>query len=221
MFLATIRDLELTILHWLNCDLRGDFADGLAQFVNNLWPGVVFFVLLFLVALVTKKGRARFPRILVTLLLTMGFVHGARELIWRTVPRSRPGKSFTEAQILRGSIPIETCGAHPEFWVEHAYPPSSPSFPSSHTVTGGACAIALTFASPWLGAAAWLYTALEGWGRMYWGKHWPSDIVGSLVLAALLGIWAWRLAPRVLARLHRRGRPPPAPPPAISAARPG
>ena len=205
MFLATFRDLELKILHWINCDGRGGFADVFAQFVNSFLSGVHVFLLLFLISVVSKRGRERFPRVLVTLLLTMGFVHGTRAVLWRTVPRDRPGKSFTEAQILRGGLPIETCASQPEKWVEHSYPPTSPSFPSSHTVTGGACAIALTFASPWLGAAGWIYAALEGWGRMYWGKHWPSDVVGSLVLSALLGIWAWRLAPRVLSRIWRRG----------------
>lgn len=214
MILASFRDTELKLLHTITCDLRGKFADGLADFVNDVVPGAAFFVLLFLLSLVTKKGRSRFPRVLVTLLLTMGFVHGAREVVWRTMPRTRPGSTFTEAEILRGPIARETCDAHPELWVEHAYPPKSPSFPSSHAVTGGACAIALTFASPWLGAAGWLWALLEGWGRLYWGKHWPSDIVGSLVLAALLGMLAWRLAPRVLADLSRRRRPPVSGPPA-------
>ena len=208
MILASFRASELRLVHWLSCDLRGEFADGLASFVNDLWPGVVFFVLLFLIALLTKRGRARFPRVLVTLLLSMGFVHGVREVIWRTMPRVRPGRTFTEAQVLRGPIDRETCASHPDMWVERSYPPSSPSFPSSHTITGGACAIALSFASPWLGAAGWIYAGLEGWGRLYWGKHWPSDIVGSLVLAALSGVLAWRVAPRVIARLRRRGAPP-------------
>ena len=208
MILASFRASELRLVHWLSCDLRGEFADGLASFVNDLWPGVVYFVLLFLIALLTKRGRARFPRVLVTLLLSMGFVHGVREVIWRTMPRVRPGRTFTEAQVLRGPIDRETCASHPDMWVERSYPPSSPSFPSSHTITGGACAIALSFASPWLGAAGWIYAGLEGWGRLYWGKHWPSDIVGSLVLAALSGVLAWRVAPRVIARLRRRGAPP-------------
>ena len=208
MILASFRASELRLVHWLSCDLRGEFADGLASFVNDLWPGVVFFVLLFLIALLTKRGRARFPRVLVTLLLSMGFVHGVREVIWRTMPRVRPGRTFTEAQVLRGPIDRETCASHPDMWVERSYPPSSPSFPSSHTITGGACAIALSFASPWLGAAGWIYAGLEGWGRLYWGKHWPSDIVGSLLLAAASGVLAWRIAPRVIARLRRRGAPP-------------
>ena len=208
MILATFRDFELRILHWITCDLRGPTTDTLCDFVNDLVPGVAFYVLLFLLAGVTKRGRSRLPRVIVTLLLTMGFVHGVRELIWRTMPRARPGSTFPEAQILRGAIPRETCDAHPEMWVEHAYPPRSPSFPSSHTITGGACAIALTYASPWLGAAGWAWAGLEGFGRLYWGKHWPSDVVGSLFLAAILGILAWRLAPSILARVRGRRAPP-------------
>lgn len=215
MLLASFRDTELRLLHTITCELRGRFADGLADFVNDVVPGAAFFVLLFLLSAVTKRGRARFPRVVVTLLLAMGFVHGVREAIWRTMPRLRPGSTFADEQILSGPIARETCDAHPELWVERGYRPKSPSFPSSHVVTGGACAIALTYANPWLGAAAWLWAVFEGWGRLYWGKHWPSDIAGSLVLAVLLGMLAWRLAPRVLADLSRRRRPPAAPPPPV------
>lgn len=217
MILASLRETELRFMHWITCDLRGSVADELAEFVNGLVSGIAFFVLLFVLSVATKRGRERFPRVFVTLLLAMGFVHGVRELIWNTMPRTRPGSTFPDDQVLIGPIARETCASYPEKWVERGYRPKSASFPSSHVVTGGACAIALTFANPWLGAAGWLWAALEGWGRLYWGKHWPSDVVGSLVLAALLGTLAWRLAPRVLAdvgrwRARRAPPPPPVPP---------
>lgn len=215
MILATFRDLELRILHWITCDLAGPAADRVAEFANNVLKGAVVFAVLFLLSLATRRGRERFPRVVLTLLLTMGAVHLVREIVWRTLPRTRPGRTFEDARKLTTPAQWATCGDHPDLWVERDYAPKSSSFPSSHTVTGGACAIALTYASPALGVAGWLYAGVEGFGRLYWGKHWPTDVLGALVLAALLGVLAWRASPRllhVLGRLLRR-RPVPVPPP--------
>jgi membrane-associated phospholipid phosphatase len=52
----------------------------------------------------------------------------------------------------------------------------------------------------------WLYALLVGAGRLYWGKHWPSDIVGSFALCVAAAWLAWRLSPRVLAALGRLRR---------------
>lgn len=202
--LASLRDLELSICRAVACGMRGPVADEVAALVNDVIFGAGFFVLLLLLSCVTARGRSRVLRVVVTLVLGMGISHGVRALVWAVAPRARPGNTFAEEQVLRGPIERETCASWPDKWVERGYPPKSPSFPSSHVVTGGACAAALTAANPWLGAAGWLYAGAEGWGRLYWGKHWPSDLLGSLVLAAFAGRVAWRLAPVVIARLRRR-----------------
>jgi membrane-associated phospholipid phosphatase len=51
-----------------------------------------------------------------------------------------------------------------------------------------------------------------GLGRLYWGKHWPSDVVGSLVIGTVAAWIGWRVAPTLLRRLPFGGRAPALPP---------
>ena len=55
-----------------------------------------------------------------------------------------------------------------------------------------------------MGGIAWVYAFLVGFGRLYWGKHWPTDVLGSLALSAVAGVLAWRLAGRWEPWLRRR-----------------
>ncbi len=211
--LASLQDLELRILHYVTCDLGTPFVEDLVFWTHDAWFAACLVPLLLLLVAATPRGRARLPGVLVTLVLTLGVVHGVREVVWRTAPRDRPGATFSEAEILRGRIAIGTCEAHPSMWVERAYPPRSPSLPSSHAVSVGALAIAITLGSPWVGALAWAFAGCVGFGRLFYGKHWPTDVLAGFVLAITAGLLVHRhVTPRVLAAWRRRRGPPVAPP---------
>jgi undecaprenyl-diphosphatase len=198
VLLASFKDLELAWLHRIMCDGASEVADGLAAFVNDDLFGVPFFALLLLLWVATRPGRERVLRVLLTLVLAMGVANGLREAIWTLAPRSRPAWERPREEWLVGPNERMTCAQQPDRWIDRSHPPRSPAFPSAHVTTATVAATALALGSRGLGAVAWAYALLVGWGRLYWGKHWPSDVVGTMLLMAPLTVGVGRCVPALL-----------------------
>jgi membrane-associated phospholipid phosphatase len=74
----------------------------------------------------------------------------------------------------------------------------------------------LWWVRPWAGLLALVYGLVVAVGRIYVGKHWPTDILaGALLGVGMAWLW-WRLVPRILPRLRPPG-PPPTDPPGVAA----
>jgi membrane-associated phospholipid phosphatase len=211
--LASLQAEELKLLHRIMCDLAGPAADAITQYAEDPLFGVPVFALLFLLVCTTARGRGLLPRTLVALALAMGLATAVKAVCWNAFPRTRPGSLFPKDRlvgpdgfarpepVLRGSIERATCAEHPDFWIDRRHAPEAPSFPSSHVIYTASAATVLFAAARGVGVLAWLYAAAVAFARLYGGKHWPSDILGSALLAVAGGVLAWRLAPAVLARL--------------------
>jgi membrane-associated phospholipid phosphatase len=182
-----VHDLDVRILRALTCGFDPTWGDVVAQALNDDVFGAFVFALLALLGLLSARARAQAPRAILAVVLCVGALHLVRMGCWKVVPRDRPGTAF-KGHVLMGPFERATCERRPDAIVARAYPPTSPSFPSSHTITAGGIAAILAIVAPWpVGALAWLYALLVGTARVFWSKHWPSDIVGSLLLCVVVG----------------------------------
>ena len=83
--------------------------------------------------------------------------------------------------------------------------PTSESFPSGHTSTSFAAAVALGVLVPRLRWPALALAAVVGFSRVYLGVHYTLDVLVGALLGAAIGFLVARAAQRfVLPRLPRR-----------------
>lgn len=80
---------------------------------------------------------------------------------------------------------------NPRPFVEHGFIPLIPhapnnGFPSDHALLCAAIASTLRPFHKQAALAAWLLTVLVGFSRVYVGVHHPIDILGSMIIAALV-----------------------------------
>ncbi len=79
------------------------------------------------------------------------------------------------------------------------------SMPSGHTTAAFALATALTlrYPKPYVYIPAYAWAAFVGYGRIYWGLHFPTDVVAGAVLGTASAIAIHFIAPQIT-RLRER-----------------
>lgn len=178
----------------------------------DIWKPL--FVLLGLYALIFCgfKGRAFVLVVLVTLLISDRLVQTIKSAVNR--PRPKQVQTVRLVQLQKASPAFLTLFTKPK--VRYSKPEdrskSGASFPSGHVTNNICFAVCCTlFFRRW----GWLYffvAAEIGYSRIYLGAHWPSDVIGTVFMAAgatllmvagLELLWRWagkRWLPEVFAR---------------------
>lgn len=65
--------------------------------------------------------------------------------------------------------------------------PKDESFPSGHTSSAFACALILAFSfPPWVGILALSAAGMIAFSRVYLAVHYPTDVIGGVLSAALV-----------------------------------
>ncbi len=129
--------------------------------------GVVISVLCFL-GRRFEAGRGVF------LVAATGLITG----LGATILRSVVGRTRPDASVPQGFYGVY----HDSHWVIGRYEFSS--FPSGHTATAIAVAVALWLLYPRIGRFAFLYAGVVGWSRIAMGCHHFSDVMAAVVLGA-------------------------------------
>jgi undecaprenyl-diphosphatase len=206
--------MDQGILYLINQRWTNPGFDLFMAGVSNIEIWKPFLVLIGLAVAVWGGFRGR--AFLLCLLISLLIAENITNILKTWVDRSRP----KQVQAVRM---VELQRARPEFLTLFKTPRirfsdqtdrnrSGPSFPSGHTTNNTVIGVCCTVFFRRRGWLYWIVAACIGYSRIYLGAHWPSDVLGTVFLAAgetlliLAGIemlWRW-LGPRLFSSVYER-----------------
>lgn len=167
---------EIQILDWIQT-LRTPVGDVLMPLITSLGNAGIIWIILTVVLLAIPGTRKTGIVLAAALVLDVILCNG---IIKNLVARTRPYDINTAVQLLIAK--------------PHDY-----SFPSGHTAASFASVSALYFAGEkrmW--KPALVLAVLIAFSRLYLYVHFPTDILGGILLGTLCGYMGWRLSQRFI-----------------------
>lgn len=175
--------LDGNILLWIQEYIRNDFLTPVFIFITSLGDEGFIWIAIALVLLFIKKYRKTGITVGVSLLGSLIFNN---IIIKNIVARTRPYRVIDTLTIL-----IEEPG---EF-----------SFPSGHTSSSFAAGVVLFLLLPRkYGVPALVLAFLIGISRLYVGVHYPTDVLGGMVMGTILAIAAIKLVEFVSQKMKEK-----------------
>lgn len=199
--LSSFEQLERDLIHHVNCLWQHPVLDWMYIYLQKRWVGIPLAIGLYL--LLGWKDWRRGLRAILTAATAFGLSMAVASLLWPLVDRQRPPHIYAEHLVTADEL--GTCAAHPEALPMHDdLVAGSPAFPSRHGMTVGCLVGAFWMASRWLGLLAAVYGFFVAVGRVYLGRHWPSDVVVGVGIGLFAAWFVWRTMPAVLGRFGLR-----------------
>ena len=161
-----ITKIDFTILDFIQDNLKCGFLDWFMPRISALGNSGIIWILITIVFLFTKRYRKQGVVLAVGLLV--GFLIGNLTLK-PLIARMRPSWINEDIVLLIGN-------------------PKDYSFPSGHTLSSFIAAILITLNNKKLGIFAIPLASLIAFSRMYLYVHYPSDILGALILAVIISL---------------------------------
>ena len=157
--------MEFEILYLIN-NLHTPLLDRIMVFLTNLGDAGIIWIVIALVLTCMKKTRK--CGILMLVSMALGLIIG-NVILKNLIQRARPCWIDTNILLL---IPK----------------PTDYSFPSGHTLASFEAAIMILLHNKKWGIPAIIFAILIAFSRMYLFVHFPTDILGGIIIAAGISI---------------------------------
>lgn len=159
--------MELALLDWIQLHLRSGILDWLMPFVSGLSNHGEIWILFAAALLLIRKQRLYGLSAACALVLDL---IACNLVLKPLIGRVRPFAFRPDLPLL---VP----------------PPGDASFPSGHTAAAFAVVVALKASGSPLWRPALALAAVTAFSRLYLYVHWPTDVLGGILLGAAVG-WA-------------------------------
>lgn len=178
-FFDSLLGFDLAVFEWVQ-SIQSHFLTAIMTTITTLGDEGIIFIVLGLVLLCTKKYRKAGISVLIALVVMLVFNNLVlKELIARPRPFNLDPEIY-------------------DWWHEvYKYPhfnihqPSSYSFPSGHTSSAFAAAIAVLCHDRKIGIPTTIFAAIMGFSRIYVEVHYCTDVIGGAIVGiiyALIGV---------------------------------
>lgn len=182
---------DANILLWIQDNLRNPVLTAILKPLTHLGDKGIIWILITLALLIFKKTRragicSMFALIIMVLLNDV--------LLKHLINRTRP---YEVIEGLTSLVGLQ----------------SDSSFPSGHTSSSFACWIALTLSLPMVtdrsktriySILMLIFSVLMGFSRLYVGVHYPTDILGGMILGILYGLAGYYLGKFVIRKIEEK-----------------
>ena len=170
-----MQSIEIGILDWIQRNLRCEFLDWLMPAVSALSNHGEDWILLVVLLVLIKGRRREGLRVGAALLLDL---LSCNLILKPLVGRVRPCMVNSAVELL---VAV----------------PADASFPSGHTAASFAAVSALYFSGSPLWRPAAVLASLIAFSRLYLYVHWPTDILGGILLGMAVGWLGAKLVKKV------------------------
>ena len=190
--METIVTYDFSVLWWIQEHLRTTFGDAAMPIITHLGSaGIVWIVAAFVLLCIPKYRKCGIDMLIGMLI---GLIVG-NLILKNLVARSRPCWINTDLPAMLISIPQDY------------------SFPSGHTLSSTIASLVLLRHDKRIGIPAAVLAVLIAFSRMYLFVHFPTDILGGLLLGLPIGGGTPLLTERFRARFFPKKEEQPLPEP--------
>lgn len=169
-----ITQIDLSILDFIQNNLRTDFLDSLMAFLSIIGEGGLVWFVIAIPMLFFKKSRTCG----VVMIFSMGITLLIGEFALKNIIcRVRPCNLPNDVEMLI------KC-------------PSSYSFPSGHTGSSFAASTAVFIRNKKVGVFALLLAVLISFSRLYNYVHYPTDVLAGMLLGIFVSVLVYHLVRR-------------------------